>query len=98
MSPEPVRHVTEAESRKVAEESRETEWKQPSFMREMFLGNFRMDLIHPYPSPKLDRPEFVEFYDQLQRFLREDVDPAAIDESEEYPDRVIDGLRRLGAF
>ena len=35
--------VSERESRKVAEASRETEWKQPSFMREMFLGNFRLD-------------------------------------------------------
>ncbi len=98
MSPEPVRQVTEAESRKVAEESRETEWKQPSFMREMFLGNFRIDLIHPYPAPKLDSPEFVEFYGKLQAFLRDEVDPVAIDEGEDYPEPVIDGLRRLGAF
>ncbi|HVR30559.1 MAG TPA: acyl-CoA dehydrogenase family protein [Thermoanaerobaculia bacterium] len=98
MSAEQVRQVTEAESRKVAEESRETEWKQPSFMREMFLGSFRLDLIHPYPSPRLDRPEFVAFYRQLQAFLRDDVDPVAIDEGEDYPAHVIDGLRRLGAF
>ena len=98
MSAEQVRQVTEAESRKVAEESREAEWKQPSFMREMFLGNFRIDLIHPYPSPKLDRPEFVEFYAKLEAFLRDEVDPAAIDEGEDYPEHVIDGLRRLGAF
>jgi hypothetical protein len=98
MSAEQVRQVTEAESRKVAEESREAEWKQPSFMREMFLGNFRIDLIHPYPSPKLDRPEFVEFYGKLETFLRDEVDPVAIDEGEDYPEHVIDGLRRLGAF
>jgi alkylation response protein AidB-like acyl-CoA dehydrogenase len=98
MSPEQVRHTTEAESRKVAEESRESEWTKPSFMREMFLGNFRLDLIHPYPNPKLDRPEFVEFYGKLEAFLRDDVDPVAIDEGEEYPEHVIDGLRRLGAF
>ena len=41
----------------VAEASRETEWKQPSFLREMFLGNFRLDLIHPYPLPAEERPE-----------------------------------------
>ena len=69
MSAEQVRQVTEAESRKVAEESREAEWKQPSFMREMFLGNFRIDLIHPYPTPKLDRPEFVDFYMRQARGL-----------------------------
>ena len=31
--------VTERESLKVAEASRQTEWAQPSFMRELFLGN-----------------------------------------------------------
>ena len=42
--------VTERESLKVAEASRQAEWTQPSFMRELFLGNFRLDLIHPYPA------------------------------------------------
>jgi len=34
----------------------------------------------------------------VQRFLREKVDPVAIDETGEYPEEVLDGLRRLGAF
>ena len=38
--------VSEEESRRVAEESREVTWKNPSFMKELFLGNFRFDLIH----------------------------------------------------
>ena len=95
---EQARHVSEEASRKVAEESRQTEWNQPSFMREMFLGNFRFDLVHPYPEPRLDRPEFVSFYSALQAFLRDDVDPAAIDELEDYPPEVVEGLRKLGAF
>src|SRR5437763_1984506 len=37
-----LEQISELESRKVAEASRETEWKQPSFLREMFLGNFRL--------------------------------------------------------
>ncbi|MEE2776416.1 MAG: acyl-CoA dehydrogenase family protein [Acidobacteriota bacterium] len=89
---------SEEQSRTVAEAARETEWKQPSFMREMFLGNFRFDLIHPYPERQLDRPEFVEFYARFETFLRDEVDPAEIDEGEDYPPEVIDGLRRLGAF
>ncbi|MGC8846860.1 MAG: acyl-CoA dehydrogenase family protein, partial [Candidatus Hydrogenedens sp.] len=34
----------------LAEEARETEWKFPSFTAEMFRGNFRWDLLHPYPA------------------------------------------------
>ena len=47
--------VTERESMKVAEASRQQEWAQPSFMRELFLGNFRLDLVHPYPLPGAER-------------------------------------------
>src|SRR4028118_41898 len=93
-----LHNVSEQESRKVAEASRETEWRQPSFLREMFLGNFRLDLIHPYPLPEDERPEFAAFYNALKEFLRDQVDPVEIDATGEYPEQVVDGLRKLGAF
>ena len=89
--------VTERESLKVAETSRQTEWAQPSFMRELFLGSFRLDLIHPYPLPKPDRPEFASFYAAMEDLLRR-TDSAGIDATGEYPPEVLDELRRLGAF
>lgn len=99
MSEQKVRHVSEAEAMEVAEASREKGWSKPSFMREMFLGNFRLDLIHPYPlAPAEDRPEFAAFYNALREFLRTEVDPGAIDRAGEYPEHVVDGLRKLGAF
>lgn len=39
--------VTEQEARRVAEAARETEWSKPSFVRELFLGRLRLDLIDP---------------------------------------------------
>jgi alkylation response protein AidB-like acyl-CoA dehydrogenase len=90
--------VTERESLKVAEASRQQEWHQPSFMRELFLGNFRLDLVHPYPLPGAERPEFTAFYDEMKRFLRDDVDSVEIDATGEYPDEVIEHLRKMGAF
>jgi alkylation response protein AidB-like acyl-CoA dehydrogenase len=89
--------VTERESLKVAEASRQTEWAQPSFMRELFLGDFRLDLIHPYPLPRPDRPEFAAFFASLQDLLRR-TDSAGIDATGEYPEEVLAELRRLGAF
>ena len=91
-------HVTEEEAMEVAEASRQTDWKQPSFMRELFLGNFRLDLIHPYPLAEQERPEFTAFYNTLKEFLRDHVDSDAIDATGEYPADVVDGLRKLGAF
>jgi alkylation response protein AidB-like acyl-CoA dehydrogenase len=66
-------------------------------MRELFLGNFRPDLIHPFPTAE-QRPEFTEFFDKFKQFVRENVDPAEIDRTGEYPQHVLDGLTRLGAF
>ena len=43
-------HATEQEAREVAEAARETEWTSPSFLKELFGGNLRLDLIHPGKS------------------------------------------------
>ena len=85
-------------SRQVAEAAREAEWKGAGFLRDLFLGKLKLDLIHPYPLAESERPEFEHFYKELERFLREKVDPDAIDRTGEYPPDVIAGLRELGAF
>jgi alkylation response protein AidB-like acyl-CoA dehydrogenase len=98
MSTHKAPEVTERESRKVAEASRQAEWEKPSFMRELFLGRFRLDLIHPFPLPGEWRPEFKAFYEAFRAFLRDEVDSAEIDRTGEYPGPVIDRLRKMGAF
>jgi len=75
--------VTEEQSRAVAEEARETEWVNPSFMKEMFLGNFRFDLIDPYPERTEWRPEFEEYFENLRTFLRDTWDPIEVDHTGE---------------
>ena len=76
-------------SREVAEASRETTWQGAAFLRELFLGRLRLDLVDPYPLEGERRPAFADFMDRLQTFLEERVDPRAIDESGEYPPEVI---------
>src|SRR5512138_514559 len=85
-------------SREVAEAARESEWQGVGFLRELFLGRFDLGLIHPYPLAGAERPEFKAFYAEMERFLREKVDPVKIDETGEYPPDVVDALRKLGAF
>ena len=56
----PRRHeplATEQEAREVAEAAREETWEAPSFVRELFEGRFRLDLVHPFPE--LDPAEVV---------------------------------------
>src|SRR4051812_50220739 len=59
----------------------------------------RLDLIHP--QPRLD-PAAVEkgeaFLARLRQFLVEQVDPLEIEEAARIPDRVVDGLKALGAL
>ena len=78
-----TRLSSEEESRKLAEESRETEWGGRTFLRELFLGNFLLDHVHPFPLIREERPEFRKFYDDVEKFMREKVDPVAIDETGE---------------
>src|SRR4051812_3473700 len=91
--------VSEKEARDVAEAARETEWTLPSFGKELFLGNFKLDLIHP--QPKLD-PDAVEkgeaFISKLRTFLEEHVDPLEIEREAKIPDHVIEGLKEIGAL
>ncbi|MBK5099268.1 MAG: hypothetical protein JJE01_15925, partial [Gemmatimonadetes bacterium] len=42
-------HASEDEARRVAEAARESEWENATFVRDMFFGDFRFDLIDPYP-------------------------------------------------
>ncbi len=89
--------VSEHEARQVAEEARETAWEKPGFLKELFLGNLRLDLVPDFPPPQ-ERPEFRAFYEEMERFLRDEVDADAIDRDGKIPQRVLDGLAALGAF
>jgi alkylation response protein AidB-like acyl-CoA dehydrogenase len=91
--------ATETEAREVAEAARETEWQSPSFVRELFEGSFRLDLVHPFPEQDpADVAKAKPFLDRLARFMKEKVDSDRIDRESKVPEEVIQGLRELGAF
>lgn len=91
-------HVSEEEARNVAEASREQEWTHPSFMKEVFLGRYRFELLHPFPSTKKGSADFPAWFETFQAFMRDEVDSVEIDATGEYPDHVIKRLAELGAF
>lgn len=91
--------ATEQEAREVAEAAREKEWQAPSFVRELFEGNFRLDLVHPFPEPDpAETAKARPFMERLERLLREQVDSDRIDREGRIPPEVVDGLREIGAF
>jgi alkylation response protein AidB-like acyl-CoA dehydrogenase len=93
------KQVSEKEARQVAEAARESEWKLPSFGKELFLGNFRLDLIHPQPKLSAEAMEKGErFLAELRTFLENKVDPLQIERDARIPEDVVEGLKDLGAL
>mgnify|MGYP001588871878 CR=1 FL=1 len=89
-------HASEDEARAVAEASRETTWEAPSFVRELFLGRLRLDLIHPYPEPDADEQRrAAEFLAKLERFVNDEVDGELVEREAKVPERYIQRLRAL---
>src|SRR5258708_25349885 len=93
------RNVGERESRKVAEEAREVAWRRPSFGKQLFLGDFRLDLIYPHPRPSEEaRQRGEEFCARLREFCEASVNGAQIERDAQIPDEVVKGMAALGAF
>ncbi|MFD3778736.1 acyl-CoA dehydrogenase family protein [Streptomyces sp. NPDC058612] len=91
--------VTEREARRVAEAAREQDWRKPSFAKELFLGRFRLDLIHPHPLPADEDVRRGEaFLARLREFCETSVDGARIEREAKIPDETVRGLKQLGAL
>ncbi|MFC9239474.1 acyl-CoA dehydrogenase family protein [Streptomyces decoyicus] len=94
-----IRNVSEREARQVAEAAREQDWRKPSFAKELFLGRFRLDLIHPHPTPAVDDVRRGEkFLATLRDFCETEIDGARIEREGQIPDETVNGLKELGAF
>ncbi len=97
--PRGAAEVSEAEARRVAEAAREKEWGGATFLRDLYLGDLRLELVHPYPDPE----DFISdraraWIEEFRTFLRDEVDGDRIDrEGKIYPE-VIERLKEMGAF
>jgi alkylation response protein AidB-like acyl-CoA dehydrogenase len=91
--------ASEKEARDVAESARETEWEHPSFVRELYLGRFRFDLVHPHPvvDDPAEAARAKPFFDTLRAFV-ERFPSEEIDRTGEIPESYVQELRDMGAF
>jgi alkylation response protein AidB-like acyl-CoA dehydrogenase len=90
--------VSEEQARAVAEESRESGWDKPSLAKELFLGRFPLELIHPFPRPAdAEAARTEEFLGRLREFLAT-VDGGVIERDAQIPDEYVKGLAELGCF
>lgn len=91
--PERARQVRQAEELLFAEPS------AGGFAKALFRGDFRGDVLFPYPElPPAERDEVEEAVAALRQFAESSIDAAEIDRSADIPRSVIDGLASLGVL
>lgn len=90
--------IDERTARRVAEEARESDWQLPSFGKQLFLGDFRLGLIHPHPSGDAAAVEKGEAFLSRLRELCEKIDGQGIEREARIPDEVVKDLKEVGAF
>src|SRR5450432_1106746 len=87
------------EARAISEAAREKDWELPSFGKGLYLGNFQLELISPQPPmPPADVEKGERFLATLGAFLRDEVDPQAIERDGKISDEVIEGFKAIGAL
>lgn len=97
--PQPrTQHVDEREARRVAEAARETRWEKPSFAKELYLGRFRLDLIHPHPSQSAEDEATTTAFLTRLRSLCEELDGSVIEREARIPDEYVKAMARAGVF
>ncbi|WP_457973278.1 acyl-CoA dehydrogenase family protein [Arthrobacter sp. D1-17] len=86
------------DARAVAEAARETAWERPSFAKGLYLGNFDVGLVHPWPAAKPDDVERGEaFMERLTAACRT-MSGRVIERDDKIPDEYLKLLADLGVF
>ena len=69
------------------------------FVRALYFGRLQLERLMPYPRPEeQEGARLTDLLARLDDFLRTEVDAERIDIEERIPQRVIDGLGRLGVL
>jgi alkylation response protein AidB-like acyl-CoA dehydrogenase len=88
-----------AQQMQQAEELLFSEPPREGFAKALFRGEFRGNIVFPYPQlPAAQRPSVEEAVAAVSAFVQSHIDPAAIDRSADIPRSVIDGLGALGVL
>lgn len=89
----------EIEALEVAEAARETEWKEPSFVADLFMGRLRDQAVLTYPEQSAEDKAIGDAYlAKIDAFLKEHHNAEQVDETGEIPPHVMKGLADLGCF
>ncbi len=83
----------------IAEDARQAEWDAVSFTAELFKGDFRWDIINPFPAQDAeDKKIGDEYIEKVKKVLEEHVDPYEIDRTGVYPREALKAMAEIGLF
>lgn len=89
----------EAAAIAVAEESREEKWLSKGYMASIFMGDFDLSTVYPYPFQESeDKKIGDEICAKVETWCQENLDGEEIDRTETIPAHVWKGLADLGLF
>lgn len=83
----------------VAEEARDKDYRLPSFGAQLFMGDFNVDMLFPFPEQDAaDKKIGDDFAEQVAQLLTTQLDPEKVDATREIPKAVIEAMGKLGVF
>ncbi|HPA41424.1 MAG TPA: acyl-CoA dehydrogenase family protein [Candidatus Hydrogenedentes bacterium] len=83
----------------IAEDARQAEWDAVSFTAELFKGDFRWDIINPFPAQDAEDKKIGDAYiEKVKKVLEEHVDPYEIDRTGVYPREALKAMADIGLF
>ncbi|WP_406700141.1 acyl-CoA dehydrogenase family protein [Singulisphaera sp. Ch08] len=95
----PLQDPLRAKQVKQAEELLFSEPSRGGFAKALFRGEFRKEVVFPYPElPEADRNRVNDAVAAVRRFAESSIDAAAIDREADIPASVIEGLAKLGVL
>ena len=88
-----------ASSLRITESARESVWQHPSFGKSLFMGEFKKEILFPFPiQNKEDEKIGDDLVKQVGEILSEQLDADLVDETRTIPDEVIQALAKIGIF
>lgn len=83
----------------VTEAARDTSWKNTSFAGNIFMGNIDYSKILPFPIQAEDDAKIGDdLVKRVSVFLKENLDPEAVDATRTIPQHITDGLIKMNIF
>ncbi|WP_019613669.1 acyl-CoA dehydrogenase family protein [Psychromonas ossibalaenae] len=88
-----------ASSLHITESARESVWQHPSFGKSLFMGEFKKEILFPFPVQSDDDKKIGDqLVKQVGLILSELLDADLVDESRTIPEQAIRALAEIGIF